>query len=83
MEFASVVNSTYSHDSSVTCLSWRDNVLVTGSWDSTVKVSNSTCVATVTDLHLQVWDLTFSEARLGDPLLMVRSAVCIATVNEC
>ena len=39
VEFASVVSSTYSHDSSVTCLSWRDNILVSGSWDSTVKVS--------------------------------------------
>ena len=33
-----MVHSTYCHHSSVTCLTWRDNILVTGSWDSTVKV---------------------------------------------
>jgi hypothetical protein len=39
VECASVMHSTYCHHSSVTCLTWKDNILVTGSWDSTVKVT--------------------------------------------
>ena len=38
VEFASVLFSAYCHDSSVTSLCWRADILATGSWDSTVKV---------------------------------------------
>jgi factor associated with neutral sphingomyelinase activation len=38
VEFAAVINSCYSHDSSVTCLCWKHDKVATGSWDSTVKI---------------------------------------------
>lgn len=72
VEFASVTNSTYSHDSSVTCLAWRGNILVSGSWDSTVKV----------------WGLEFpaSGGQLGDPQLLSEldhdSEVCSVGLNQ-
>ena len=39
VEYANVVHSMRAHDSSVTCLSWSSNILATGSWDTSVKVS--------------------------------------------
>lgn len=38
VDFASVVCSSYCHDSSVTALCWKADTLATGSWDSTVKI---------------------------------------------
>ena len=40
VDFASTVDSTYCHDSSVTSLCWKGNTLATASWDSTVKVGD-------------------------------------------
>lgn len=38
VEYADVLHSIPAHDSSVTCLAWSSNLLVTGSWDTSVKV---------------------------------------------
>ena len=43
VEYANVVHSMRAHDSSVTCLSWSSNILVTGSWDTSVKVPVISC----------------------------------------
>lgn len=77
VEFAAVVGSTYCHDSSVTCLCWRQSVLVTGSWDSTVKARASTFIHSIIHQHFQVWCLDFplSGGRPEEPTLTV---CCVA-----
>ena len=53
VEFASAVNSTYCHHSSVTSLCWKGNTLATASWDSTVKVGGG--LAHEEAGHEEVW----------------------------
>ncbi|KAI6657447.1 Protein FAN [Oopsacas minuta] len=38
VEYADVLHCMPAHDSSVTCLAWSSNILVTGSWDTSVKI---------------------------------------------
>ena len=75
VEFASIVSSTYCHDSSVTCIAWKENILATGSWDSTVKVCACIgCSYVGSDLlTVQVWKLAFptSGGTVNEPRLLV------------
>ncbi|XP_067052011.1 protein FAN-like isoform X3 [Acropora muricata] len=38
VEYGRVVDTKSGHDDAISCLSWNDGILVTASWDSTVKV---------------------------------------------
>uniref|UniRef100_A0A1X7UAC0 BEACH domain-containing protein n=1 Tax=Amphimedon queenslandica TaxID=400682 RepID=A0A1X7UAC0_AMPQE len=51
IEYASIIDSCYAHDSSVTCVCYKNGRLVTGSWDSTVKV----------------WDFPYDKNSSGKP----------------
>lgn len=55
-------------------------MLATGSWDSTVKVSEAILKGELLQLILlQIWELRFSEEGLDDPLLMVSvQYMCLA-----
>jgi WD40 repeat protein len=38
MDYGRVIDSHYAHDDAISCMALRDDVLVTGSWDATVKI---------------------------------------------
>ena len=54
MEFGRVLDTLHGHDDAISSICWKNDILLTSSWDSTVKVINVSCCRRE--------DLTFQEA---------------------